>query len=178
MDSAAGSCNACGATCATLIKLSLGKDFFGRMDDRLLPLTDQSPKRHREKPFDAEKSPTRLPKHHHRDRQTRSRADLSTVENPIRYSACRVAPERNCRPARCRAEALTSACERRGPTGTRTTEYHQHSSIGPGRPCLVTNATFSSVRIDGAPTIPVGVAPSSDLRRSTPTLSKKRSDWT
>ena len=44
MDSAAGSCNACGATCATLIKLSLGKDFFGRTYDRLSPSTDQSPK--------------------------------------------------------------------------------------------------------------------------------------
>lgn len=44
MDSAAGSCNACGATGATLIKLSLGKDFFGRTYDRLSPSTDQSPK--------------------------------------------------------------------------------------------------------------------------------------
>jgi hypothetical protein len=44
MDSVAGSCNACGATCATLIKLSLGKDFFGRTYDRLSPSTDQSPK--------------------------------------------------------------------------------------------------------------------------------------
>ena len=43
MDSAAGSCNACGATGATLIKLSLGKDFFGRTYDRLSPSTDQSP---------------------------------------------------------------------------------------------------------------------------------------
>jgi len=44
MDSAVGSCNACGATGATLIKLSLGKDFFGRTYDRLSPSTDQSPK--------------------------------------------------------------------------------------------------------------------------------------
>ena len=44
MDSAAGSCNACGATGAALIKLSLGKDFFGRTYDRLSPSTDQSPK--------------------------------------------------------------------------------------------------------------------------------------
>ena len=44
MDSAAGSCNACGATSPALMKLSLGKDFFGRTYDRLSPSTDQSPK--------------------------------------------------------------------------------------------------------------------------------------
>ncbi|RPH79740.1 MAG: hypothetical protein EHM80_07075 [Nitrospiraceae bacterium] len=44
MDSAAGSCNACGATGTALMKLSLGKDFFGRIYDRLSPSTDQSPK--------------------------------------------------------------------------------------------------------------------------------------
>ena len=44
MDSAAGSCNACGASSAALMKLSLGKDFFGRTYDRLSPSTDQSPK--------------------------------------------------------------------------------------------------------------------------------------
>jgi hypothetical protein len=44
MDSEAGSCNACGATGTALMKLSLGKDFFGRTYDRLSPSTDQSPK--------------------------------------------------------------------------------------------------------------------------------------
>ncbi len=44
MDSAAGSCNACGAVGTALMKLSLGKDFFGRTYDRLSPSTDQSPK--------------------------------------------------------------------------------------------------------------------------------------
>jgi hypothetical protein len=44
MDSAAGSCNACGASGTALMKLSLGKDFFGRTYDRLSPSTDQSPK--------------------------------------------------------------------------------------------------------------------------------------
>ena len=44
MDSAAGSCNACGAAGTALMKLSLGKDFFGRAYDRLSPSTDQSPK--------------------------------------------------------------------------------------------------------------------------------------
>jgi hypothetical protein len=44
MDSAAGSCNACGANGTALMKLSLGKDFFGRTYDRLSPSTDQSPK--------------------------------------------------------------------------------------------------------------------------------------
>jgi hypothetical protein len=44
MDSTAGSCNACGATGIALMKLSLGKDFFGRTYDRLSPSTDQSPK--------------------------------------------------------------------------------------------------------------------------------------
>ena len=44
MDFAAGSCNACGATGTALMKLSLGKDFFGRTYDRLSPSTDQSPK--------------------------------------------------------------------------------------------------------------------------------------
>lgn len=40
----AGSCNACNATGMTLMKLSLGKDFFGRTYDRLSPSSDQSPK--------------------------------------------------------------------------------------------------------------------------------------
>jgi hypothetical protein len=40
----AGSCNACSATGTTLMKLSLGKDFFGRTYDRLSPASDQSPK--------------------------------------------------------------------------------------------------------------------------------------
>jgi len=44
MDSASGSCNACGATGIALMKVSLGKDFFGRAYDRLSPSTDQSPK--------------------------------------------------------------------------------------------------------------------------------------
>ena len=44
MGSISGSCNACGATGTALMKLSLGKDFFGRAYDRLSPSTDQSPK--------------------------------------------------------------------------------------------------------------------------------------
>ena len=44
MDAPAGSCNACGATGTALMKLSLGKDFFGRAYDRLSPSSDQSPK--------------------------------------------------------------------------------------------------------------------------------------
>ena len=43
MDSAAGSCNACGATGVALMKLSLGKDFFGRTYDRLSPSTRSKP---------------------------------------------------------------------------------------------------------------------------------------
>jgi hypothetical protein len=43
MDSASGSCSACGATGIALMKLSLGKDFFGRTYDRLSPSTDQNP---------------------------------------------------------------------------------------------------------------------------------------
>ncbi len=44
MDNAAGVCHACGATGKALMKLSLGKDFFGRAYDRLSPSSDQSPK--------------------------------------------------------------------------------------------------------------------------------------
>jgi hypothetical protein len=44
MDASTGSCNGCGATGTALMKLSLGKDFFGRVYDRLSPSTDQSPK--------------------------------------------------------------------------------------------------------------------------------------
>ena len=44
MNSTAGSCNACGATGTPLMKLSLGKDFFGRTYDRLSPSSDQNPK--------------------------------------------------------------------------------------------------------------------------------------
>ncbi len=40
----AGSCNACSAAGAPLMKFSLGKDFFGRTYDRLSPASDQSPK--------------------------------------------------------------------------------------------------------------------------------------
>lgn len=40
----AGSCNACHVTGTSLMKLSLGKDFFGRTYDRLSPASDQSPK--------------------------------------------------------------------------------------------------------------------------------------
>ena len=43
MDSASGSCNACGITGVALMKFSLGKDFFGQTYDRLSPSTDQSP---------------------------------------------------------------------------------------------------------------------------------------
>jgi hypothetical protein len=41
---AAGSCNGCGTTGKPLMKLSLGRDFFGRPYDRLSPSTDQAPK--------------------------------------------------------------------------------------------------------------------------------------
>ena len=44
MGAETGSCNACGALGTALMKLSLGKDFFGRAYDRLSPSTDQSPK--------------------------------------------------------------------------------------------------------------------------------------
>ncbi len=44
MNDAAGTCHACGATGKPLMKLSLGKDFFGRAYDRLSPSADQSPK--------------------------------------------------------------------------------------------------------------------------------------
>ncbi len=38
------SCQACGTAGSPLTKFSLGKDFFGRSDDRLSPLSDQNPK--------------------------------------------------------------------------------------------------------------------------------------
>lgn len=40
----AGKCDACATTRETLVKVSLGKDFFGRMYDRLSPSSDLSPK--------------------------------------------------------------------------------------------------------------------------------------
>lgn len=40
----AGRCDACGAERGPLMKLSLGKDFFGRAYDRLSPSSDASPK--------------------------------------------------------------------------------------------------------------------------------------
>lgn len=43
MDLSTGSCHACGATGVALMKLSLGKDFFGRPYDRLSPSSDHSP---------------------------------------------------------------------------------------------------------------------------------------
>ena len=43
-ESAPGRCDACGIEQGPLLKLSLGKDFFGRVYDRLSPASDQSPK--------------------------------------------------------------------------------------------------------------------------------------
>jgi len=43
-DLAAGKCDACGTTQKPLVKVSLGKDFFGRPYDRLSPSSDLSPK--------------------------------------------------------------------------------------------------------------------------------------
>jgi hypothetical protein len=40
----AGRCDACDTAQGPLLKLSLGRDFFGRTYDRLSPSTDQSPK--------------------------------------------------------------------------------------------------------------------------------------
>jgi len=40
----AGKCDACGTTREPLVKVSLGKDFFGRTYDRLSPSSDLSPK--------------------------------------------------------------------------------------------------------------------------------------
>ncbi|HXF91232.1 MAG TPA: hypothetical protein VNK46_00635 [Nitrospiraceae bacterium] len=44
LDLSSGACHACGATNKPLMKLSLGKDFFGRPYDRLSPSADQSPR--------------------------------------------------------------------------------------------------------------------------------------
>ena len=43
-ESSPGRCDACGMEQGPLLKLSLGKDFFGRVYDRLSPASDQSPK--------------------------------------------------------------------------------------------------------------------------------------
>ena len=43
-DFSAGKCDACGTTREPFVKVSLGKDFFGRMYDRLSPSSDLSPK--------------------------------------------------------------------------------------------------------------------------------------
>lgn len=43
MESWNGSCQACGTSGGPLMKLSLGKDFFGRPYDRLSPSSDQNP---------------------------------------------------------------------------------------------------------------------------------------
>ena len=40
----AGRCDACGTEQGSLMKYSMGKDFFGRVYDRLSPSHDQSPK--------------------------------------------------------------------------------------------------------------------------------------
>lgn len=37
-------CDACGSAKSPLLKMSLGRDFFGRVYDRLSPSADQSPK--------------------------------------------------------------------------------------------------------------------------------------
>lgn len=43
-DSPAGKCDGCGTTDVPLMKISLGRDFFGRVYDRLSPSADQRPK--------------------------------------------------------------------------------------------------------------------------------------
>lgn len=40
----ASPCDACGTSKGPLLKMSLGRDFFGRVYDRLSPSSDQSPK--------------------------------------------------------------------------------------------------------------------------------------
>lgn len=40
----ASPCDACGSPNGPLLKMSLGRDFFGRVYDRLSPSSDQSPK--------------------------------------------------------------------------------------------------------------------------------------
>src|SRR5437899_1430519 len=42
--SPAGKCDGCGAADVPLMKISLGRDFFGRVYDRLSPSADLSPK--------------------------------------------------------------------------------------------------------------------------------------
>src|SRR5438128_12666094 len=42
--SPAGKCDGCGATDVPLMKISLGRDFFGRVYERLSPRADLSPK--------------------------------------------------------------------------------------------------------------------------------------
>lgn len=42
--SPAGKCDGCGVTDVPLMKISLGRDFFGRVYDRLSPSADLSPK--------------------------------------------------------------------------------------------------------------------------------------
>jgi hypothetical protein len=44
VEPAVGRCDACASTHGPLVKLSLGRDFFGRAYDRLSPSSDQSPK--------------------------------------------------------------------------------------------------------------------------------------
>ncbi len=44
MDSNASKCDGCGAADVPLMKISLGRDFFGRVYDRLSPSADLSPK--------------------------------------------------------------------------------------------------------------------------------------
>ena len=176
MDSAVGSCNACGATSAALLKLSLGKDFFGRTYDRLSPSTDQSPKWYCEG--------CSMQKNLQRDfrditaeidKLAAGQASQLSKSDEFQRAALRV--RENCRAARCCSEPFTAARERRGQPFTRTTQYHHRSSLTHDRSCLVINATSSSVRINGALTIPVEVVPSLDLKRSTPVSSRKRSGW-
>jgi hypothetical protein len=44
VEPAVGRCDACASPYGPLVKLSLGRDFFGRAYDRLSPSSDQSPK--------------------------------------------------------------------------------------------------------------------------------------
>ena len=92
----AGSCNACNATGTPLMKLSLGKDFFGRTYDRLSPASDQSPEVVLRSLLDDETPATRFSRHPRRVRQTRRKAGIRPVG--ARSETTRpVAPPGDCR---------------------------------------------------------------------------------
>src|SRR6267143_5078904 len=124
--------------------------------------------------FDAEKSPTRLPRYPGGIRQTHGRPRFHPV-HPGRISTILVTAARDRRAARWHARLLTSPHRvRREKTDGSLSDHHYASLTKQGDSCLHSSVTFSSASINGPRTIRAAAAPTRDRKNSTPISRAKR----